>query len=248
MPARNKKALLALLVPLFFFLPFIAWLVVSHETPFNDHEFELGTEREFQGIYFSMPQPLIILDEAFLPEGHDKEAILLGYGKFGAQSTIRKWMANHGNFEGKRIRIRGTLLRGDQKILIELTQGENALRNVERALTYPIRQTPAKAIMVKGEIIDPKCWFGAMKPGEGKVHKSCAIRCISGGIPPVLKVPKNNGHLYYLLETPAGEDMHQSLLEFVAEPVEVSGEVFYQNGWNVIKTSAKKIRYLKKAS
>ena len=41
---------------------------------------------------------------------------------------------------------------------------------------------------VKGEIVDPKCFFGVMKPGEGKPHKDCAIRCILGGIPPVLKV------------------------------------------------------------
>lgn len=24
-----------------------------------------------------------------------------------------------------------------------------------------------------------------MKPGEGKAHRACAIRCIAGGIPPV---------------------------------------------------------------
>jgi len=35
-----------------------------------------------------------------------------------------------------------------------------------------------------GEIIDPKCWLGAMKPGSGLVHKACAELCIRGGIPP----------------------------------------------------------------
>ena len=27
----------------------------------------------------------------------------------------------------------------------------------------------------RGEILDSKCWFGAMQPGQGKPHKSCAV-------------------------------------------------------------------------
>jgi len=34
-----------------------------------------------------------------------------------------------------------------------------------------------------GEIVDSKCYFGNMNPGNGKVHRDCAVRCMSGGIP-----------------------------------------------------------------
>ena len=32
------------------------------------------------------------------------------------------------------------------------------------------------------------CFLGVMKPGRSKPHRACAVRCISGGIPP-FKVP-----------------------------------------------------------
>jgi hypothetical protein len=41
-------------------------------------------------------------------------------------------------------------------------------------------------VTLRGEIIDPKCYIGAMKPGGGKTHKACAQLCLSGGIPPML--------------------------------------------------------------
>jgi hypothetical protein len=37
--------------------------------------------------------------------------------------------------------------------------------------------------LMAGEILDAKCWFGAMRPGYGKGHKACAALCIEGGLP-----------------------------------------------------------------
>ena len=39
-----------------------------------------------------------------------------------------------------------------------------------------------------GEIVDSKCFLGVMNPGRLTPHRACAIRCISGGVPPVLLV------------------------------------------------------------
>ena len=50
-------------------------------------------------------------------------------------------------------------------------------------LGWPAPQVLADNVTLKGEIIDPKCYLGAMKPGGGKTHKACAMRCIAGGIP-----------------------------------------------------------------
>ena len=36
-----------------------------------------------------------------------------------------------------------------------------------------------------GEIVDSKRYLGVMNPGNGKVHRDCAVRCLSGGIPPI---------------------------------------------------------------
>jgi nitrite reductase/ring-hydroxylating ferredoxin subunit len=36
-----------------------------------------------------------------------------------------------------------------------------------------------------GPLGDPKCFARAMKPGDGKTHKGCAVLCLRGGIPAV---------------------------------------------------------------
>ncbi len=77
-----------------------------------------------------------------------------------------------------------------------------------------------------GEIVDSKCYLGVMNPGALTPHRACAIRCISGGIPPVLLVRQANGPaLYFLLVSRDGEPVNKQVLNLVAEPVEITGEV-----------------------
>jgi hypothetical protein len=99
---------------------------------------------------------------------------------------------------------------------------------------------------LKGEILDPKCWFGVMKPGEGKVHKSCAIRCISGGIEPVFRVTNGLENDYYILKGTNGEDINQDILDYVAEPVYIDAEVEKVNGWNVAYVDPEAIKYIER--
>jgi len=47
-----------------------------------------------------------------------------------------------------------------------------------------------------GEIVDSKC-LGVMTPGQLTTHRACAIRCISGGIPPVLHVRQTNAKILH---------------------------------------------------
>ena len=75
-----------------------------------------------------------------------------------------------------------------------------------------------------GEIVDTKCYLGAMKPGRGKPHRDCASLCIRGGIPAALLVRTESGdrallHLMNLFGQPIGREV----LEWVGEPVEVTG-------------------------
>jgi hypothetical protein len=76
-----------------------------------------------------------------------------------------------------------------------------------------------------GEILDSKCWFGAMRPSEGKVHKACAALCIRGGIPPAFfaRGPGQQGAL--MIMTSGGNAHGRDLLALVADPVRVSGRV-----------------------
>ena len=77
-----------------------------------------------------------------------------------------------------------------------------------------------------GEVVDSKCYLGAMKPGRGKPHRACAVRCISGGIPPLLRVEDHAGNVdLLLLVTSDGDSLPMEVLDRVAEPVEITGNV-----------------------
>ena len=81
-------------------------------------------------------------------------------------------------------------------------------------------------VRLQGEIVDSKCYLGVMNPGSGKVHRDCAARCISGGIPAALLVRDAAGRATtVLLANDEGTPMGRSILDYVAEPVVVSGRL-----------------------
>jgi hypothetical protein len=45
--------------------------------------------------------------------------------------------------------------------------------------------------LLRGELVDTKCWLGVMRPSTGKVHRACAVRCLAGGVPPGLLVRRD---------------------------------------------------------
>jgi hypothetical protein len=96
-------------------------------------------------------------------------------------------------------------------------------------------------VTLAGEIVDSKCYLGVMNPGNGKVHRDCAARCISGGIPAAFVVKDAAGVSKTLVLSNAGR-----LLEFVAEPVEISGRLFRSNGMLKLRADPGSIRRLGK--
>jgi len=119
---------------------------------------------------------------------------------------------------------------------MELSEEEASLKKIIKTPTIsPRTNAEKKDIALSGEIIDPKCYFGVMKPGEGKIHKSCAIRCISGGIPPMLKVKENqNLNRYYILLDESGKLINKQVLPFVAEQISISGKTNKFSNWDVL--------------
>jgi hypothetical protein len=111
--------------------------------------------------------------------------------------------------------------------MVELEPGDRALRaapTVEGA--NPPAIGASRRVTLRGEIVDSKCFLGAMKPGAGKTHKECATLCIRGGIPPMLATFGEDGSVTcYLLLDPAGGPLSAAALPFVADPVEVTGEL-----------------------
>jgi hypothetical protein len=148
------------------------------------------------------------------------------------------------SFNKKDLTLKGTLLYSDGKTLLQISKEENPVVYIgkDADISFSPQETDLGIQKIKGEIIDPKCYFGVMKPGEGKVHRDCAIRCILGGIPPVLKVMNEKGEKnYYLVVGQKGEKMNSAVQDFVAEPVEIEARVVQQDDWIFLYVKNKSI-------
>ncbi|MEM1324925.1 MAG: hypothetical protein AAGI23_03170 [Bacteroidota bacterium] len=243
MPSSSKRLIRILLFTCGIGFLALAFTLVKFSKPFNDHRFELGMLKEFTGTFYAHPFPVLVLDEGQSPIAGSNEALLVGYGKNGAMTFVRPVEQEKGDLQGKRLKISGTLIYGDGKVLIELSQKEKSILSIEGEQQDAIVRDLGQA-RINGEILDPKCWFGVMKPAEGKVHKSCAIRCISGGIPPVVIERTDAGNEYYLLLGANGESINEQVLPFVAEQITAEGTIYESNGWKYIQAQVEDIEYL----
>ena len=89
-----------------------------------------------------------------------------------------------------------------------------------------------------GEIIDPKCYLGGMKPGAGRTHKGCAVLCLRGGVPPMFVSTGTNGApVYHLLTDHDRRPPSPDLLDRVGESVTISAELEKWGDLPVLKVS-----------
>lgn len=233
---KNKKTLGGILFLLFV----VAVLIHEVKHAVNDHTYEMENLTEFEGIYFNQPFPTLIFDEYFIPDGAGQQALIVGPGKSGAKEIIQELEKKHGSFNGKSIRIRGTLYSSDNKTIVELSQGVDALLAIERSLTYPIQRTAKTPLELTGEIVNAKCWYSQQESREGYYHQRCSKACIKNGIPPLLKVEKPSGNALYILDATT-EKAKAALIDGVAEQITISGEVNFQNGWSVLSFAEENI-------
>jgi len=175
--------------------------------------------RTWSGVAFADPYPMLLEDERSDP------ILLVESGKRGAQSHIAPYV-------GLRVVVTGSALERAGQRMIELTPGAKAIAPLSPAVNAAHAPTSAGAnVTFAGEILDTKCFLGAMKPGDGKTHKACATLCIAGGIPPALFVSGINGEVYMVLLTDENGGIARNIvLPFVGEPVVVHGALHHVNG------------------
>jgi hypothetical protein len=82
-----------------------------------------------------------------------------------------------------------------------------------------------------------------MNPGEHKVHRDCAVRCISGGVPPAFLARDAAGDARIILLV--GDDaraLSKEVLPFVAEPLEISGVLVRTGSTLTLKANPARFR------
>ena len=196
---------------------------------------------EWRGTLRLEPYPMLHV----AGEGGEIETYLLvEMGKFGTRDRF----AGAEGLDGASVKIRGRRLHRDGRKMIELDPDAPEDPKLGPAVSLLERPTPAvrvsmlppgPRVTLHGEIVDSKCYLGAMKPGAGRGHKACATLCISGGIPPMLVSRDADGRpVYSLLAENTGAGLSDSDLAaikpVIGEPVVLSGRPTRIGSWRVL--------------
>ena len=212
----------------------IALALVTGQMPFANSAFEYGKIRGFEGIIDARPYPTLLVARPGEVRSGDKHSryLLVAPGKHGADNIVA-------GFDGKEVRLKGQLIYRASETMIEIEPG-----SISTLTGHPAPETPTVdlgAVTVTGEIVDSKCYLGVMNPGNGKVHRDCAARCISGGIPPIFVTLDGE---QFLLVGPEGTAIApDALREFVAEPITITGEALRRGEARILRVDLAKLHH-----
>jgi hypothetical protein len=212
----------------------VALALVTGQAPFARSAFEYGKMRTFEGVLDAQPYPtLLVARPGEVGQGEKySRYLLVAPGKYGADDIVA-------GSDGKEVRLKGQLIFRESGTMIE----------VEPGTISPLHSAPPQApiidlgaVTVTGEIVDSKCYLGVMNPGNGKVHRACAARCLSGGIPPLFVTV--DGQMLFLLVGPDGAAIApDALREFVAEPVTITGEALRKGDTRMLRVDVEKLHH-----
>ncbi len=204
----KKTALLLLVSSLV-----VAGIVTVLQSTVSTGRFDFGNVQEFTGVLIKSPVPMLVADKEV--EG-EKIFYLVGPMKYGFPTDVAE------KHHLQQVTLKGTFIGDAQEAMIEVVDGSVA--SAGQAGANPLQVSDLGEVTLAGEIVDSKCHLGVMNPGRLKPHRACAINCLSGGIPPILVAQTADGQIaHYLLVGKDGSAIHDDVLEYVAEPVELTG-------------------------
>ncbi len=199
----------------------LAVLLAARQAPAEPGTFEFGVKRTFEGVLYESPLPLL---HSVSSVGAVTNYLLVGEGKHGLPAFAR-------GHEGERVRFQGSLIQKGIAQMIELNDAKSftVLGVASAQERLAASETIGEAVLI-GELVDTKCYFGVMRPAVGKVHRACALRCLSGGVPPGLLVRDNQGDAIVLLLTGPGGQPLKFDVQWAARQVEAGGKLFINEG------------------
>ncbi len=190
-----------------------------------------------RGVMVAKPYPILFTyDDA----GVQRAVMLVEVGKHGTAGRAEP-------LDGRAVVVSGWPLHRDGRRILELEPLDSALvadgEVITPAAVPPL--TRVGTVTLRGEIVDSKCYLGAMKPGEGKTHKECAILCVKGGIPPMFVTRDAAGvATCYLVQDATGGPLDPALYPFIADPIELTGELMMWEGLHVLRVNAAGVKRL----
>ena len=194
----------------------MAFVIAPQQQDPGPGKWDTATLFAIEGRLSLDPYPLVYVEDPESPFG-SRAVILVSQLKFGAQEQAS-------GFDGKQVRAEGNFISRNGHAVFELKAGE-AIVDLGNEPTELQSEVLGEFGLV-GEITDSKCFLGLMKPGFGKTHRACAVRCISGGIPPIFVTRDDAGEeTIYLLTDTEHRAINEEVLPFVSEPVALQGRI-----------------------
>jgi hypothetical protein len=214
---------------LFIFVVVAAVIFALAQRTIGAAVFEWGTLKTFRGFLKASPYPHLLVRRPGAKGGESAYYVVAPF-KFGLEEQTVKAL------DGKEVTLKGTLIYRGSQTMVEAQP--DSLKPVSTA-TAPLGESSVVNLgrqTLIGEIVDSKCYLGVMNPGHLTPHRGCAVRCISGGIPPILLVRQEVGPpLYFLLVSSDGRPVNKQVLDMVAEPVQITGEVVQQGELAILR-------------
>lgn len=197
----------------------VALVLLFAQRPFARSTFEFQQYRDFTGELELKPYPALLVGR---PGGREySRYLLVALGKHGAEAEVH-------SLAGKAVHLRGSLIYREGQTMVELVPG--SVQVLKQEPTHVSFATVGE-VTLTGEIVDSKCYLGVMNPGRTKVHRDCAERCISGGVPPAFVTADG----FYLLAGGDGRPVQHEVLDWVGETIQVRGEVLRAGGTLILR-------------
>jgi hypothetical protein len=224
-PPGIAKTLWRTVVTAVVFMSSIAAAVTLAQRPLAHASFDYGHHQSWIGWLERTPAPALVI----LHASGEQRLWLVGRGKHGAAGAL------DGVAEGW-VRVTGTQITRHPWRMVEIA---SAVAAPPPPGVSPRRlggATPARQVALHGEIVDSKCFLGVMNPGERVVHRDCAIRCLSGGVPPMLSFEgEAGGSDLAVLVDEYGGMLHDRVHSYVGRRVRVEGRLSNVDGQSVLQ-------------
>lgn len=205
-----------------------AYILSNFQKDFLNGTFELSASRTFEGVLIMKPFPILKVE---LKKGIYKDIMLVNKGKFGFS---HEKLNTHKIKDKTSVSVVGHLIYYNGHAVLEVENLE--IKKAAKQNHFFNNYINIGEKTIRGEIVDPKCYFGIMKPGYGKIHQSCAIRCISGGIPAVLVSRQNpTREEYYVITFKNKEMSNKDLIPFIGKTVRLNGTFKKGKSWSILE-------------
>ncbi len=168
----------------------------------------------FDGLLVTKPYPVVRVAAS---ENRPAQAVLLvDEWKFGL--TLGRDFA-----DGQSVHVQGYAVRRGS---VTVLQVDARPQHIAASGSAPPELRDAGTHALTGEIVDSKCWTGAMNPGDGKAHKGCGSLCLLGGIPALfITSAPDEGLRWYLLADADGNALGEEIRARVGERLTLKGRV-----------------------